>query len=158
MQRVELNVSCNNVWNEVAILSSYTGAKQEIVNADGTKEIDAEAYDRMLLTDDDQQTLSGLWVEVSAMATERLKEWIVDWDESGDIYKVVLSLPDNYDNLLNNSLELSLRRYFIQALSAQWFRLCNKSEAESRSMSADNMMKNVVKLILSRRRPARRKR
>lgn len=155
MQIVELTVSRDDVWNEVTKLSGYTGDKLLKAGTDGVPIEDGEAYDRLMLTDESQLDLARFWAYASSLATERLKEWMVRVSEPEEDYHVVLELPNNYDTNLNISVEELLRSYFVNILTAQWFKLCNKGDVEERLTDGESAIGNVTRLILSRRRPKR---
>lgn len=147
MPTIPLQVNKANVWNEVAKTSGYTGDKMT--------DSDENAYERILITDEDQKCLQRFWEEAVAVANDRLKEMLETASPMDNDYHVTLNVSRSYDTVLNASVQAALTSYFISAIVGRWYRFSNKAEAESYFSEAASMMDDVLRKLYSRKRPQR---
>ncbi len=147
MPTITLTVNKANVWNEVAKTSGYTGDKMT--------DADENAYERILITDEDQKSLQRFWEEAVAVANDQLKEMLETASPMNSDYNVRLHVSNSYDQVLNASVQAALTSYFISAIVGRWYKFSNKSEAESYFSEAANMMDDVLRKLYSRKRPRR---
>lgn len=147
MPSITLTVNKTDVWNEVAKTSGYTGDKMT--------DADENAYERILITDEDQKSLQRFWIDAVAVANGHLKELIERSSPMNSDYNITLHLPKNYNQELNSSVQEALTSYFISAIVGRWYKFSNKKEAENYFSEAANMMDNVLRMLYSRKRPRR---
>lgn len=147
MASITLKVNKADVWNEVAKTSGYTGDKMT--------DADENAYERILITDEDQKSLQRFWEEAVAVANEQLKEMLETASPTNSDYDVKLHVSNSYDQVLNPSVQAALTSYFISAIVGRWYKFSNKAEADSCFSEASNMMEDVLRKLYSRKRPAR---
>lgn len=147
MVTITLKVNKTAVWNEVVKTSGYTGDKMS--------DTDEDAYERILITDEDQKSLQRFWEEAAAVANGRLKEMIENVSETDSDYEVSLRVSLSYDEALNGSVQAALTSYFIHAIVGRWYKFCNKAEAESYLADSALMMEDALRKLYSRRRPPR---
>ncbi len=147
MASITLNVNKADVWSEVAKTSGYTGDKMT--------DTDKNAYERILITDEDQKSLQRFWKEAVAVANDQLKEMLEMASPMNSDYNVTLNVSRSYDTVLNASVQAALTSYFISAIVGRWYKFSNKSEADSYLSEAANMMDDVLRKLYSRKRPRR---
>ncbi|CDE57056.1 putative uncharacterized protein [Prevotella sp. CAG:873] len=147
MASITLNVNKADVWSEVAKTSGYTGDKMT--------DTDKNAYERILITDEDQKSLQRFWEEAVAVANDQLKEMLEMASPMNIDYNVTLNVSRSYDTVLNASVQAALTSYFISAIVGRWYKFSNKSEADSYLSEAANMMDDVLRKLYSRKRPRR---
>lgn len=147
MASITLNVNKADVWSEVAKTSGYTGDKMT--------DTDKNAYERILITDEDQKSLQRFWEEAVAVANDQLKEMLEMASPMNSDYNVTLNVSRSYDTVLNASVQAALTSYFISAIVGRWYKFSNKSEADSYLLEAANMMDDVLRKLYSRKRPRR---
>lgn len=147
MPTITLSVEKAVVWNEVAKTSGYTGDKMTGA--------DENAYERILITDEDQKSLQRFWEEAVAVANDQLKEMLERASAMNSDYRVTLNVSRSYDTVLNASVQAALTSYFISAIVGRWYKFSNKAEAESYLSEAANMMDDVLRKLYSRKRPRR---
>ena len=112
MIEIQLKVNKASVYEEVAKTTSYAGAKMEG---------DEQAYDRIFTTDDDRLMLERFWNEASNAATEQMKPFILSVSEHSDErtvnlennYELKLELSNSFDTNLRDSIETSLKSFFV---------------------------------------------
>lgn len=148
MAEITLKVTKADVWSEVAKTTAYTGDKMTGAEAEG-------AYDRILITDEDQKVLQRFWEEAAAVANDQLKEMLETSSAMSSDYSVNLHVSNAYDKVLNNSVQSALRSYFIAAIVARWCKFANKGETEAYANEAAAMMEDVRRKLYSRKRPLR---
>lgn len=147
MASITLNVNKADVWSEVAKTSGYTGDKMT--------DADENAYERILITDEDQKSLQRFWEEAVAVANDQLKEMLETASPMNSDYRVTLHVSKSYDQVLNSSVQAALTSYFISAIVGRWYKFSNKGEAESCFSEAASMMDDVLRKLYSRKRPRR---
>lgn len=147
MASITLNINKADVWSEVAKTSGYTGDKMT--------DTDKNAYERILITDEDQKSLQRFWEEAVAVANDQLKEMLEMASPMNSDYNVTLNVSRSYDTVLNASVQAALTSYFISAIVGRWYKFSNKSEADSYLSEAANMMDDVLRKLYSRKRPRR---
>ncbi|MBD5414854.1 MAG: hypothetical protein HDR46_01065 [Bacteroides sp.] len=147
MPTITLTVTKANVWNEVAKASGYTGSKMI--------DTDEKAYERILFTDEDQESLQRFWEEAVAVANDQLKDMLEAASPMNSDYTVTLYVSKSYDQVLNASVQAALTGYFISAIVGRWYKFSNKAEADSYISEASNMMDDVLRKLYSRKRPRR---
>lgn len=155
METITIQVSKDDVYEEVAKATDYTGAKL----IDG----DENARDRILATDSDLSDLSRFWEESVLATNERLKEMVVsgetksvEVDKSTKIvYKVTLEVSKSFDKSLTANVQSAIRNFFIASIIGQWFKFSNKGEAKDYFSQAGEMMNGAERLLYSRKRPTR---
>lgn len=143
---IDITIRKTEVWEEVAKIASYTGDKQS--------DADPSAYERVMITDDDQDTLSRFWMEAIDVATEQLKDFVVAADTNEDC-KLQLNVSTEYNTTFNSRIESTLTSYFISAIIGRWFILSNKADAEMYFEKAIGNIASVLRMLYSRKSPTR---
>ena len=176
METIEITIYKGDVYEEVAKATDYTGAKL----IDG----DANARDRILATDSDLSDLSRFWEEAVLATNERLKEMLVSGATKQvtqfieavpketqaqalppepiqatkrTAYVAKLEVSKSFDKELTQSVQSTLRNFFIFSIIGQWYKLANKGEAADNFTQAGEMMTAAERLLYSRKKPTRPK-
>lgn len=178
METIEITIYKDDVYDEVAKATDYTGAKL----IDG----DEKARDRILATDSDLSDLSRFWEEAVLATNERLKEMLVSgttrqvlqylnpqpFDDKATTqalptdpipvrkrmaYVAKLEVSKSFDKELTASVQSTLRNFFIFSIIGQWYKLANKGEAADNFTQAGEMMTAAERLLYSRKKPTRPK-
>lgn len=156
METITIQVFKDDVYEEVAKATDYTGAKL----IDG----DEKARDRILATDNELSDLGRFWEESVLATNERLKEMVVsgtttevEEDEEKTAYVAVLEVSKSFDKELTPNVQSALRNFFITSIIGQWFKFANKGEATDYFTQASDMMNGAERLLYSRKRPTRPK-
>ena len=176
METIEITIYKDDVYEEVAKATDYTGAKL----IDG----DANARDRILATDSDLSDLSRFWEEAVLATNERLKEMLVSGATKQvtqfveavlketeaqalppdpiqvklrTAYVAKLEVSKSFDKELAPSVQSTLRNFFIFSIIGQWYKLANKGEAADNFTQAGEMMTAAERLLYSRKKPTRPK-
>lgn len=152
METIEIRIYRNDVYEEVAKATDYTGSK--------LIEGDEGARERILASDDDLSVLSRFWEEAVSACNESLKEMLVSGrtvteQDKGIAYHSIIEVSKAFDKTLTGSVVLTLRSYFISSIIGQWFKFANKGEAKDYFMQAAELMEATERLLYSRRKPKR---
>jgi hypothetical protein len=160
-ETITIQIIQDDVYEEVAKATDYTGAK--LIDSD------ADARDRILAADDDLAELSRFWEESTLAVNEHFKEMLIS-GKSGQIkttethgdsrlppfgYEAVIEVSKSFDKALATSVQSTLRSFFIASIIGQWFKFANKGEAKEYFTQAAEMMETAERLLYSRRKPAR---
>lgn len=147
METLTIHIGRADVWEEVAKTAAYTGDK--------LTDADEGAYERILVTDDDIETLQRFWEETAAMANEALKEMLENSGPLSGDYDATLRVSRSYDRALDESVRVALQGYFVSAITARWFKLANKGEADAYLAESAGMMEEALRKLYHRKRPVR---
>ena len=177
METITVQIFKDDVYEEVAKATDYTGAKL----IDG----DEGARDRILATDSDLSDLGRFWEESVLATNERLKEMLISGvttqvavptrpkaAENAEpeertlppyrppmpmktAYVANLEVSKSFDKELTGNVQSALRNFFITSIIGQWFKLANKGEAADYFNQAGEMMDGAERLLYSRKRPTR---
>lgn len=178
METITIQVFKDDVYEEVAKATDYTGAKL----IDG----DEKARDRILATDNELSDLGRFWEESVLATNERLKEMLVSGTTKlvsvssvipsegvkatseqvviptdpiiipvlkKTAYVAVLEVSKSFDKELTASVQSSLQNFFIASIIGQWFKFANKGEASDYFKQAGEWMNGAERLLYSRKKP-----
>lgn len=151
METIIIKVRQEDVYEEVAKATDYTGAK--LIGNDG------DARDRIMAADDDLANLGRFWEESVSAANENMKEMLVSGKtierEGKKGYEAEVEVSKAFDKTLAESVQSTIRSFFIASIIAQWFKFANKDEAKDYFAQAIEMMEAAERLLYSRRKPTR---
>ena len=152
METITIHIFQDDVYNEVAKATDYTGTK--LIGADAT------ARDRILIADADLATLGRFWDESVLAVNENLKSMLVygatrtgDNKQPAPHYEAEIEVSKSFDKTLTDTVESTVRSFFIASIIAQWFKFANKDEAKDYFAQAGEMMGSAERLLYSRRKP-----
>lgn len=156
MKEINITIVKLNVYEEVARTTSYVGAKM-------LTEQDPGAYERIFATDADRGQLERFWAEVCNIVTGLVKPFVLELSEQGDPhgvelgrnYMLRLGMPQRFDERMQGAIIDGLHSFFVEMITAKWFRFANKGEAEAYAHSAEAMLKDVERKLYWRKKPAR---
>ena len=146
---ITLSIKKTDVYDEVAKTTSYVGLKQ--IDADD------KLYDRVFTTDADRDLLERFWQEACNAVTDEFKQFIISQPGQTDngIFTVDMSMPSSFDVNLVSSVEQSLFSFFINLITAKWFSISNKGDAEHYQQEALASGNEVRRKIFYRKKPQR---
>lgn len=151
METIDIRIVRDEVYEEVAKATDYTGSK--LMDGDET------ARDRILAADADLTELSRFWEEAVTATNENLKEMLISGTTvtEGSIvaYKATIEVSKSFDKKLKDSVQSTLRSFFIASIIGQWFKFANKGEANDYFNQAAEQMIAAERLLYSRRKPVR---
>lgn len=171
MESIEVRIYQDDVYEEVAKATDYTGSK--------LSDEDEGARDRILAGDEDLADLGRMWDEAALATNESLKEMLVsgstrrvmdaiavssdgtlDSPGIGEIagriaYVAEIEVSKSFDKALTASVESSLRSFFISMIIGEWFKFANKSEAADYFATGAEMMQAAERMLYSRKKPKR---
>lgn len=154
MKNVELNVGKLNVYDEVAKVTSYEGAKAAE---------DGSAYERVFTTDQDRMLLESYWLDACEAVNDQVKNYLSSVEaqpishcvELEANYKATLSMPEGYDENLSNSINNTLFSYFVNYIISRWFGVADKENAGQYANQAIGAIDDVMKKLNHRKRPVK---
>jgi hypothetical protein len=140
-----LSVNKENVYNEVAKTTSYTGAKMD----------DEAAYDRIFTTEEDKTMLERFGDESKNTICNSMKKFLVNEKESNDTYTLTLNLSASFDESLLESMERSLFSFFVMNITAKWYTLANKQAATDYAAGAATNVEDIMRKAFFKKKPKR---
>lgn len=142
---ITLIVNKENVYEEVAQTTSYTGAKMD----------DEHAYDRIFTTDEDKGMLERFWGECKNTVCNSLKKILVSEVETDGEYRLSLGLSTSFDENLTESMQRSLFSFFVMNITSKWYTFTNKEEATGYATEAATYMEDIMRKAFFKKRPTR---
>lgn len=176
METISIKIYRDDVYDEVAKATDYTGSKL----VDG----DPGARERILATDNALADLSRFWDESVSACNENFKEMLREWhsgtaitpvapanlqneatqsdiltdsvilDKTRFYYSATLEVSKSFDKTLTASVQSAVQSYFIASITAQWFKFANKGEAADYFAQATEVLEAAERMLYSRKRPS----
>ncbi len=146
MSTVSINISKSTVLAGVGKLTHYAGSKM-----DG----DGEAFERVSTTDSDADMLGQFWDAACDGVTEALKRFITSVSTS-TAYAATLDVSSSYDSSLTASMTTNIQNYLTLYIVSRWYKLANKSEAESYALEAAGQLNEALSKVFYKKKPTRR--
>ncbi len=143
---ITLKVDQQEVLQEVARTTSYTGAKMDD---------DANAYERITTVDEDQSELQRFWDESRAEVAQTFIRMLVSESMDGDTYSLKLNVSASFDEALLPSMQLGLFSYFVQSIAAKWYVFTNKKEAGEYANVGKGLLDEVREKAFYKKKPTR---
>lgn len=143
---ITLSVDQQEVLQEVARTTSYTGAKMND---------DANAYERISTVDEDQGELQRFWDESRAEVAQTFIRMLVSESMEGDIYALKLNVSASFDEALLPSMQLGLFSYFVQSIAAKWYVFTNKKESGAFADVGKGILDEVREKAFYKKKPTR---
>ncbi len=179
METIDIQIMRDEVYEEVAKATDYTGSK--LIDGDDT------ARDRILAADDDLAELGRFWDESVLAVNENFKEMLISGSTQNvggllppviatstnepeaqaispdrpiviagkPAYVAKIEVSKSFDKALTASVQSTLRSFFIASIIGQWFKFANKGEAKDYFTQAAEMLETAERLLYSRRKPTR---
>lgn len=149
METITIKVYQDDVYEEVAKATDYTGSK--LIDSDEGARV------RILAADDDLAELGRFWEESVLAANENFKEMLVSGktikNEGNTSYEAIIEVSKSFDKALTASVQSTLRSFFIASIIGQWFKFANKGEAQDYLVQASDLIETAERLLYSRRKP-----
>ncbi len=144
MKTIVLNISRQKVWDEVAKTASYIGAKREV----------PDMYRRFLLTESAALDWQRFFEETASMTAIKLHKFLSAFTNDANGFSATLSLPDNFDDSLVESISTSIYSCFVSNIVGCWLRLIGE-DPTSYFSDAIASIDNAILMLYRRKRPSR---
>ena len=146
MTELIIKIIKEEVYDEVAQTTSYTGAKMEN---------DDKAYDRIFTTEGARSQLERFWNESCVAVCETLKEFVQEERNEKEKFTLLLALSSSFDPALEPAMKKELFSFFVTNIVSKWYAFTNKKEAADFAASAVVMMEGVKRKAYYRKKPQR---
>lgn len=146
MEIITLSINKEDVMHDIAVTTSYTGAKMDN---------DEKALHRISTVDEDETHLERFWEESRADLCQELIGLVLDEGMTGPQYEMRLEVSGAFDRALLPSMMLSLRSFFVHNIVAKWYVYTNKAEAGEYADKAVTLLDDIHRKALYKKRPTR---
>lgn len=136
---IELDIKRKDVYNEVARISGYVGAKS-FKEQDGQ----ADTYTRIAITDSDNELLDRYWEDCCGKVAGELQRFIKDIvsnDKSNDATFIIQPLSDVAQR--KTVLQKDLFSCFVNFILCKWFELTDKERCEYYFANYNDFIKGI---------------
>jgi hypothetical protein len=180
---ITLSVNKDDVMQEVAITTAYTGGKM--------MDNDENALHRISTVDEDENHLERFWEESRADLCQELiglvtfeglvnesiikpVDPVIPFESSASIpqnptastivlppvfnkerYELRLDVSKSFDEALLPSMKLSLRSFFVHNIVAKWYIYTNKGEAGDYADKATTLLDDIHRKAVYKKKPTR---
>lgn len=150
-----LSINKDDVMQEVAVTTAYTGGKM-IDN-------DEHAPERISTVDEDENHLERFWEESRADICQELIGLVTFEGMTTDLsameqkphYELRLNVSKSFDEALLPSMRLSLRSFFVHNIVAKWYVYTNKGEAGDYADKAATLLDDIHRKAVYKKKPTR---
>ena len=148
---IELDIKRKDVYNEVARISGYVGAKS-------FKEQDrqADTYTRIAITDSDNELLDRYWEDCCGKVAGELQRFIKDIvsnDKSNDVTFIIQPLSDVAQR--KTVLQKDLFSCFVNFILCKWFELTDKERCEYYFANYNDFIKGIRRKLCMKFAPTK---
>lgn len=149
MQKIKIEISKADVYNEVAKTTAYIGGKT--LDSNGKS-----MYDQVFVTDVDREMLERFWRGALDSLTYVLGNVLMftTEEENGSVC-LFLKMTDNFPMTLEGSLKSTAIEYVENKIIGEWCSVTAKGEVEQYSNQSGALLMQVNNLIHKRCRPTR---
>lgn len=134
MKLLQFTIDKNKVYNDVARITSYQGAKAT----------DVTAYDRMLIVDEDKELLDRYFNESKSQLTTVIKKYFVSDTEANEQYTLNIKVYDNFKDGFIADIQDSLYGFFKESIVAKWYLLTNKEESANSTAQMASILEDIL--------------
>lgn len=134
------------VMHEVAKTTSYVGAKMTE---------DADAYDRMMTTDEDMNMLERFWNECCSSVCDKLRYRVRSVTTVADHFRIGVVMASAFDVPMRQGIKEDLFSYFVMGITAKWFAFTNKGEAKDYASEAEILLEGAHRKLCLKMKPTR---
>lgn len=148
---IELDIKRKDVYNEVARISSYVGAKS-FKEQDGQ----ADTYSRIAITDSDSELLDRYWEDCCGKVAGELQRFIKDIvsnDKSNDATFIIQPLSDVAQR--KTVLQKDLFSCFVNFILCKWFELTDKERCEYYFANYNDFIKGIRRKLCMKFAPTK---
>lgn len=148
---IELNIKRKDVYNEVARISGYVGAKS-FKEQDGQ----ADTYSRIAITDSDSELLDRYWEDCCGKVAGELQRFIKDIvsnDKSNDATFIIQPLSDVAQR--KTVLQKDLFSCFVNFILCKWFELTDKERCEYYFANYNDFIKGIRRKLCMKFAPTK---
>ncbi|MGM9873218.1 MAG: hypothetical protein ACI30X_07160 [Muribaculaceae bacterium] len=144
---ITLSINKNEVMNEIAVTTSYTGSKMG----------DEKAHELISTVDEDIAHLERFWDESRADLCQELIGLVLSEGITDSIgtYELRLDVSKSFDEALLSSMNVSLFSFFVHNIAAKWYIYTNKGEAGSYADKAGVLLDDIHRKALYKKKPTR---
>jgi len=148
---IELDIKRKDVYNEVARISGYVGAKS-FKEQDGQ----ADTYTRIAITDSDYELLDRYWEDCCGKVAGELQRFIKDIvsnDKSNDVTFIIQPLSDVAQR--KTVLQKDLFSCFVNFILCKWFELTDKERCEYYFANYNDFIKGIRRKLCMKFAPTK---
>lgn len=148
---IELDIKRKDVYNEVARISGYVGAKS-FKEQDGQ----ADTYSRIAITDSDSELLDRYWEDCCGKVAGELQRFIKDIvsnDKSNDVTFIIQPLSDVAQR--KTVLQKDLFSCFVNFILCKWFELTDKERCEYYFANYNDFIKGIRRKLCMKFAPTK---
>lgn len=145
MKEVTITIKRDDVYEEVAKTTAYTGSR-----------LDENEKKRVFTTEDDRTMLERFWQEAKDLMCTNMRRVLTEVTDTNGTLTLKLSLSDAYNVALTDSIASSMSSYFVTSITAKWFAVMNIPDVTTYANEAAALAEDVLRKVLFKKKPVRR--
>lgn len=149
MKTFKIEFPRSRIREAVAMTTAYTGVKNSITSER------PENYDVVATIDEDDVLINRFIMEACVALTERLKNFSVRTDFSGESLKWELEVSDSHDSGMEQSAAASTESYIVADVTLRWMRIAFPEKSEEWEKESARLLTILERNLYHRRRPER---
>ena len=147
MKNISINISKSTILNSVSLNSEYTGAK----STDPGKE-----YDRVATVKEDEMLLTGFWLEICGLISEKFKDLITKYEISDTMLNMKMELSNAFDDALHASIVTDITNAIVAGVTGRWFKVTAPEKSEEWLDNSNSLLNQAAAKLYHRKKPIRR--
>lgn len=149
MQKLNISINRDKVYEEVAKTTAYIGGKN--LDANGKS-----LYDQVFVTKADREMLEGFWLDAIGDVSAALGSVLVTEKSDSDEEEIFgLRVSSLFKGSLAKTLESTAFSYVVNKIVAEWCLLVSKDKANEYLSKANALLDKMDALLYMRKRPTR---
>lgn len=149
MQKLNISINRDKVYEEVAKTTAYIGGKN--LDANGKS-----LYDQVFVTKADREMLEGFWHDAIGDVSAALESVLVTEKSDSDEEETFgLQVSTLFKGSLAKTLESTAFSYVVNKIVAEWCLVVSKDKAEDYLSKANALLVKMDTILYMRKRPTR---
>lgn len=153
MIEVKVYIKKSVIYNEVAKITSYIGAKR--IDAD------QNVYERVFSTEDDRELLERYWREAKSDLTDIVSRWLVGSSkvdnsqvvDDAEVWEITLNMPHTFHLQMVDALDEDIHSFMIHSIIFKWLSVSEPKEAEYYHVQMMSKKESITKKLMYRIKP-----
>ena len=143
MKEIKIEIPKQAIMTEVALASSYAGAKSR----------ETADFDTVATVKEDEAFLQRFWNDTCGEIASVLQEFVAVALFSGESLKLELELSGAYDEALTPSVEADIFSALSAGVTARWFRFTLPEKAPEWETRSRDLLERAHRKLCYRRKP-----
>lgn len=146
MKQIQISITKQEVFEDVALHSAYTGEKE---NAD------PNFFRKVATVKADNPLLLRFWSDMASRISERLQAFVSMFNCSDDLFSLTLMLSGAYDDTLTPGVKTDLKSALVAGVAARWYAFAYPEKTAELENREEKLLDSVISKLCHRKPPVK---